>query len=86
MWFCGLNMLQYRAACRAFSTTTGYPPFCLVYARSPRCYLDTILPFTLDVDTTVSESLSRAEEATHSGILTALKDVLRHPPSTRFLC
>lgn len=43
--------------------TTGYAPFFLLYARSPRSCLDTILPFTLDVETSVAESLCRAEEA-----------------------
>lgn len=43
--------------------TTGYSPFYLLYARSPRFCLDTILPFTLDVETSTAETLCRAEEA-----------------------
>lgn len=42
---------------------TGYAPFYLLYARSPQSFLDTILPFTLNEDTSIAQTLCRAEEA-----------------------
>lgn len=43
--------------------TTDFTPFYLLYARSPRSSLDTILPFKLHTDESVAETLCRAEEA-----------------------
>lgn len=43
--------------------TTGYSPFYLLYARSPRHTLDTIFPFVVHDDLSIAETLCRAEEA-----------------------
>lgn len=43
--------------------TTDYSPFYLLYARSPRSFLDTILPFSLDTEDSVAKTLCLAEEA-----------------------
>lgn len=43
--------------------TTGYTPFFLIYARNPGSFLDTILPFSLHEDSSIAETLCRAEEA-----------------------
>lgn len=43
--------------------TTNYSPFYLLYARSPRSFLDTILPFSLDAEDSVAKTLCLAEEA-----------------------
>ena len=43
--------------------TTDFTPFYLLYARSPRSCLDTILPFALHTDDSVAQTLCRAEEA-----------------------
>lgn len=43
--------------------TTGYSPFYLLYARTPRCALDTILPFFIHDEPSLATTLCRAEEA-----------------------
>lgn len=42
---------------------TGYSPFFLLYARPPRSSLDSILPFSLDTEPSIANTLCRAEEA-----------------------
>ena len=43
--------------------TTGYSPYYLLYARTPRSCLDTIFPFSVHDEPSLAATLCRAEEA-----------------------
>ena len=43
--------------------TSGYSPFYLLYVRPPRSFIDTILPLNAHADSSIAQTLCRAEEA-----------------------
>lgn len=52
---------------------TGYAPLFLLYMRLPGSFLDTILPFSQHEDTSIAQTLCRAEKARRLARLRTLK-------------